>query len=255
MQPTENVLRVRPSLGISAIIAAYNEEQTLAEVLDALCASSLIDEVIVVSDGSTDRTVEIARSYPDVRTIALRENQGKGCAMRLGVQHASHDVLFFVDGDMLNVSDEHIRSLVLPVVNQECDMNVGVRHRGPTLDFMHLNLHFGPVLSGIRVMRREVFQGVPVQYMERFKIEAALNYFCRANGFRQHNTIIFNLGHVIKEQKRGLREGINSRWAMTREVFFLHLDLYLVHAWRWRNNSDVAISHGDYDLFEAELID
>src|ERR1043166_2339483 len=89
----------RGHVGTSAIIAAYNEEATLADVVRGLQESPLIDEIIVVSDGSTDRTVEIARSL-DVKTIALRENQGKGYAMRVGVDNASHDVLFFVDGDM-----------------------------------------------------------------------------------------------------------------------------------------------------------
>jgi len=92
-------------LGTSAVIAAYNEEKTLADVLRVLTASPLVDEIIVVSDGSTDRTVEIARGFEGVTTIALRENWGKGYAMRVGVDYASGDVLFFVDGDMLNVTD------------------------------------------------------------------------------------------------------------------------------------------------------
>ena len=68
-------------MGISAIIAAYNEEKTIAEVLRALRRNPLIDEVIVVSDGSTDSTVDITRSF-DVTTIALRENRGVGLTGR-----------------------------------------------------------------------------------------------------------------------------------------------------------------------------
>jgi glycosyltransferase involved in cell wall biosynthesis len=238
---------------VSAIIAAYNEEQTLSEVLGALVRSPLIDEIIVVSDGSTDGTVDIARSFDSVRTIALHHNHGKGHAMRLGVEHASHDVLFFVDGDMFNVTDEHIESLVTPVLRRQCDMNVGVRHRGPFLDFFHLKLHFGPVLSGIRVMRRSVFASVPPQYMQRFKIEEALNYFCSRNGYVQHNTVIYNLGHVIKEHKRGFAEGFTSRWAMTREVFLLHFDLYVFQTWRWTQFDDSQSS--DYELYETNIVE
>jgi glycosyltransferase involved in cell wall biosynthesis len=235
-------------LGISAVIAAYNEEKTIAEVLGVLTKNRLIDEIIVVSDGSTDRTVEIARSF-DVITIALRENRGKGYAMRVGVDYARHDVLFFVDGDMFNLTDQHIEALVRPVLRHECDMNIGVRNRGPIRNFFHLQMKVGPVLSGIRVMRRAVWNTVPLRYQERFKIEAALNFFCSRAGFQQRQTIIFALGHLIKENKRGLRQGLTARWEMTREVFLLHWDLYLFEMWR----SDVEpepVPVAEYDLFD-----
>ena len=175
--------------------------------------------------------------------------------MRLGVEHASNDVIFFVDADMLDVSDEHIAALVRPVLERKCEMNVGIRHRGPVRDFLHLKVHMGPVLSGIRVMRREVWEAVPVSYKERFKIELALNYFCLAAGFRQRNTVVHELGHVIKESKRGLLRGLAARVEMTREVFLLHFDLYLFQTWRWSGSGDGLSSGQEYELFEAELLD
>ena len=204
-------------MGTSAIIAAYNEEKTLAEVLGALTQSRLVDEIIVVSDGSTDRTVEIA---------------------------------FFVDGDMFDLTQQHIEALLLPVLRDQCDMNIGVRHRGPVRNFLWLQMKVGPVLSGIRVMRREVWETVPLRYQDRFKIEASLNFFCSLAGFRQRQTIIHNLGHLIKENKRGLMRGLSGRWDMVREVFLLHWDLYVFETWR----SDVAepepLPAAEYDLFE-----
>jgi polyisoprenyl-phosphate glycosyltransferase len=234
-------------VGTTAIVAAYNEENTIADVLRALTNSPLIDEVIVVSDGSTDATVGISRRF-DVRTIALRENRGKGYAMRIGVDYASHDTLFFVDGDMLNVTERTIESLVLPVLRDECDMNIGVRHRGPVLDFLHLKMQCGPVLSGIRVMKREVFEKVPPQYQERFKIEAALNCFCSRSGFRQQHTIIYELRHIIKESKRGLSDGLLARWEMSREVFLLLFDLYVFETWRWTAPEELEVA--EMDLYE-----
>ena len=234
-------------MGTTAIVAAYNEEKTLADVLRALTTSPLIDEVIVVSDGSTDATVEISRRF-DVTTIALRENRGKGYAMRVGVEWASHDTLFFVDGDMFNVTDAHMEALVGPVVRGDCEMNVGIRHRGPVLDFLHLKMHCGPVLSGIRVMKRAVWESVPMQYMERFKIEAALNRFCARAGYRQQHTVIHNLGHVIKESKRGIVNGLRSRWEMSSEVFLLMFDLYVFETWKWSVAEEMPVA--EYDLFE-----
>lgn len=231
----------------TAIIAAYNEERTLAGVLNALIQSPLIDEVIVVSDGSTDETVAIARAF-DVKTIALKENRGKGYAMRVGVDYASHDILFFVDGDMYNVDQRHIEALVLPVLEGRCDMNIGVRHRGRILDYLHLKMQCGPVLSGIRVMKREVFEQVPVKYQARFKIEAALNCFCSRAGYTQQQTVIYDLMHLTKEAKMGLANGLRSRWDMSREVFLLLFDLYVFETWRWTVPEELPLA--DYELFD-----
>ena len=232
----------------TAIIAAYNEEGTIADVLRALTASPLIDEIIVVSDGSVDRTVEISRTFDGVRTIALREYHGKGFAMAVGVANASNDMLFFCDGDMYNVTQEHIAALILPVARGECDMNIGVRNRGALANFLHLKMKCGPVLSGIRVMRRSVFETVPGQYQSHFKIEAALNCFCARAGYRQQQTIIYDLNHVLKESKRGLVDGLHARWRMTREVFLLLFDLYVFETWRWTPPADLPVA--EYDLFE-----
>jgi glycosyltransferase involved in cell wall biosynthesis len=237
-------------LGISAIIAAYNEEKTIAEVLTVLTRNRLIDEIIVVSDGSTDSTVDIARSF-DVTTLALRENRGKGYAMRVGVEYARHDILFFVDGDMFNLTDDHLNALIRPVMRDECDMNIGVRSRGPIRNFFHLQMKVGPVLSGIRVMRRAVWDTVPVRYQERFKIEAALNFFCSQAGFRQRQTVIHDLGHLIKETKRGVLSGLTARWEMSREVFLLHFDLYVFATWQSdMADQPAALPVAEYDLFE-----
>src|SRR5215210_5504089 len=122
-EPEEKRLRT------TAIVAAYNEEGTIADVLRALTTSPLIDEVIVVSDGSQDATVEIARTFDGVRTVALHENHGKGFAMAVGVANATNDTLFFCDGDMYNVTEDHISALVNPVLIGQCDMNIGVPNR------------------------------------------------------------------------------------------------------------------------------
>lgn len=232
----------------TAIVAAYNEEGTIADVLRALTRSPLIDEVIVVSDGSEDRTVDIARTFDGVRTIALKENHGKGYAMAVGVANASSDTLFFCDGDMYNVTEEHISALIRPVLDGQCDMNIGVRDRGDVQNFLHLKMKFGAILSGIRVMRRAVFETVPVQYQSHYKIEAALNCFCASAGYRQQETVIYGLNHVLKESKRGLRDGLHARWRMMREVVLVLFDLYVFETWRWTEPMELPVA--EYDLFE-----
>lgn len=232
----------------TAVVAAYNEEMTIAAVLRALTSSPLIGEVIVVSDGSSDATVEIARTFEGVKTIALRENHGKGFAMAVGVANASNDILFFCDGDMYNVTEDHIAELIGPVITGQSDMNIGVRNRGHVANFMHLNMKCGPVLSGIRVMRKEVFETVPPQYQAKFKIEAALNCFCARAGYKQQQTIIRGLDHVLKESKRGLVDGLHARWDMLSEVFLLLFDLYVFETWRWTPPAELPVA--EYEVYE-----
>ncbi|HEX9941560.1 MAG TPA: glycosyltransferase family 2 protein [Thermoanaerobaculia bacterium] len=209
---------------VAAIVPAYNEEATLTEVLSVLKAAPAIQEVLVVSDGSTDGTVEIARAM-GLRTIHLLRNHGKGRAMAVGVAHTDADILLFVDGDILNLTVDLLDRLIEPVLSGRSDMNVGIRHRGRTINAVQS--HTGPLLSGIRCLRREVFEVVPESHLEGFAIETGLNWACRQLGCRTTTTVMHNLKHLVKEKKRGLVQGFRARFEMFAAVFraYLHLQV------------------------------
>ncbi|HEY8020157.1 MAG TPA: glycosyltransferase family 2 protein [Thermoanaerobaculia bacterium] len=211
---------------VAAIVPAYNEQETLAEVLTVLKAIPLIDEVLVVSDGSTDETVAIARGMK-LKTIHLRENHGKGTAMAVGVAHASADILVFVDGDILNLTEGMLEQLIRPVLDGRSDMNVGIRNRGRILNAIHQTC--GPLLSGIRCLRREIFEAVPEEQLAGFAVETGLNWSCRQLGMRTTTTLFFHLKHLVKEKKRGLWRGARARVTMFASVFHAYLSLVLTH--------------------------
>jgi len=211
-------------LRVAAIVPAYNEGATLREVLSVLKATPSIDEVLVVSDGSTDDTVEIARSL-GLRTIHLRQNQGKGRAMEIGVAHTDAEVLLFVDADILNLTVELIQRLIEPVLAGRSDMNVGIRHRGRPLNAIQDRT--GPLLSGIRCLRRPIFEAVPDSHLEGFAVETGLNWACRELGCRTTTTVMYNLKHLVKEKKRGLVQGLHARYRMFAAVFGAYMVLQL----------------------------
>jgi polyisoprenyl-phosphate glycosyltransferase len=200
---------------VAAIVPAYNEGETLGEVLAVLCATPSIDEVLVVSDGSTDDTVEIA-SAMGVKTIHLRQNRGKGAAMAVGVAHTGADILVFVDGDILNLTRELLEKLIEPVVSDRSDMNIGIRHRGRLINA--IGSRTGPLLSGIRCLRRRIFEAVPDE-IEGFAIETGLNWACEQLGCRTTTLVLHHLKHLVKEKKRGLVQGVQARCTMFWWVF------------------------------------
>ncbi|MFL6193000.1 MAG: glycosyltransferase family 2 protein [Thermoanaerobaculia bacterium] len=210
------------NLRVAAIVPAYNEEATLAEVLAVLQETPAVDEILVVSDGSTDRTVEIARSM-GLRTIHAVRNQGKGRAMAIGVAHTDAEVLLFVDGDILNLSGELLDRLIEPVLSGRSDMNVGIRHRGRPINAIQERT--GPLLSGIRCLKRSIFEAVPESHLEGFAIETGLNWACGQLGCRTTTTVMHNLKHLVKEKKRGLVRGFQARYRMFGAVFGAYLVL------------------------------
>ena len=114
---------------ISAIIPAYNEEKTIGNVLSTLSSIDFIDEIIVVSDGSCDRTVSIAKRY-NVRIIELSSNQGKSNAVLKGVSSTKADIILMLDADLIGLTREHVISLIEPIINDNVDMTIGIFKNG-----------------------------------------------------------------------------------------------------------------------------
>ncbi|MEW2567028.1 bifunctional polysaccharide deacetylase/glycosyltransferase family 2 protein [Streptomyces sp. NPDC047070] len=99
---------------VSVIVPAYNEKECIANTLRSLAQSTHPIEIIVVDDGSTDGTKEIAEALgmPNVRVIR-QENAGKPAALNNGVRNASHDIVVMMDGDTVFEADT-VRQLVQP---------------------------------------------------------------------------------------------------------------------------------------------
>jgi len=121
---------------LSVVIPAYNEAarlgNTIRAVVDYLRQNAPDAEVIVVDDGSSDETAELARaSFQDagsLRTsvISYKSNLGKGRAVRLGLLAARGDVTLFSDADLSTPITEAPK-LVEPIVNGQCDVTFGSR--------------------------------------------------------------------------------------------------------------------------------
>jgi glycosyltransferase involved in cell wall biosynthesis len=100
---------------VSVLIAVYNEERRLAQCLASLLAQTYPSiEIIVIDDGSTDRTLEVAAQFPTVRSLP-QKHFGKARAVNHGASKAKGEVLLFLDGDMY-FDPRYVELLVAPIL-------------------------------------------------------------------------------------------------------------------------------------------
>ena len=208
---------------------AHDEAATIAGVVTPLVGHPLVGEVIVVDDGSRDATAARA-SEAGARVISLHRTRGKAAAMQWGTQLARHEILLFCDADVIGLSAAKITCIVRPVLAGEFDMHVGIRAR--RMYWANRLLHFTPVISGERALRREIWDQVPPDYKRNFQIEIALNFFAKQNGHRMGISILRGVSQVIKERKRGLLTGLWQRILMIRDILLVSWRIYvLLQAW------------------------
>jgi glycosyltransferase involved in cell wall biosynthesis len=111
---------------VSVIIPAYNEERWIGTTVSSVLDSGFPCEVVVVDDGSTDRTREILQSFgARVKLLVHATNKGKGGAVAAAVSQASGEILVFLDAHLLGLEKNHLLLLVLPLVEGMADVTIG----------------------------------------------------------------------------------------------------------------------------------
>lgn len=186
---------------VTAIIPAYNEEGTVGEVVDVAKTASCVDEVIVVDNGSSDDTSEVASEH-GARVVSHPEG-GKGQAMAAGVAATDADVIVFLDADLTGLRTDHIDRLARPVLEGEVGMSCGLFDRGPLLN--PIFLHLLPQLTGERAVRRELFESLEPEASSGYKVEAALNSAASELGMEVDAFICDGMSHRTKSQKSDSR--------------------------------------------------
>ncbi|AEM78777.1 glycosyltransferase family 2 protein [Thermoanaerobacter wiegelii] len=200
---------------ISVVIPAFNEEKNIGRVLSVLETIDLIDEIIVVNDGSTDDTKEQALKY-NVKLVDLEKNQGKGKALKAGIDNSKGDIIVMLDADLIGLTEKHFFNLVSPVLKNEADMTIGIFSGGrKSTDFAQ---KIAPFLSGQRAIKRQFLENIEEMEISRFGVEIALNRHAEKNKLRVVNVPLENMSHVMKEEKLGLIRGFYARLKMYFDI-------------------------------------
>lgn len=192
---------------VTVVIPAYNEEKTIARVI---CETSTIMnslhlpyEIIVVDDGSTDKTAQIALAHK-ATVLMNKNNHGKGYALRKALKHSTGDIIVTIDSDGEHRPKE-IPDLIEPLHNGT-DIVAGSRFLGNRWQATtHLNVvgNFlfniaimtltGKVVTdsqtGFRAMKKSVCEALNLE-SEGFEIESEITVKCLRNGFSFKETPI-----------------------------------------------------------------
>jgi glycosyltransferase involved in cell wall biosynthesis len=162
-------------LKISAIIPAYNEAKNILNVIRPLKQITAIKEIIVVSDGSTDETVELVRKFRGVKVISLPQNVGKTKAVTCGVAQAEHPALLFCDADLINLKEDHVSDLI----KKYCEgFDMVIMDKGSQPWIFRTLLKSTTAVSGTRIIDKKHFLRIPFLETDRFQFEIRISdYF------------------------------------------------------------------------------
>jgi HAD superfamily phosphoserine phosphatase-like hydrolase len=187
---------------ISVIIPVLNEAETVASVIDFAWRDAAVSEVIVVDDGSTDGSPEIAEAAKaKVITSTLL---GKGASMEDGMRAASQELLVYLDGDLQGLAPDLIRRMIFPLINAEADFvkasfsreagRVTALTARPLLRIFFPELaQFEQPLSGIIAARKSLLQRL--NFENDYGVDVGLLLDAAAEGARLAEVDIGYLDH------------------------------------------------------------
>jgi glycosyltransferase involved in cell wall biosynthesis len=217
----DNLRQSRKPL-IAAILPVFNEELNVSDVLDVLHASSTLDEIILVDDGSSDNTFAIlnraAALDQRIRVIRHDENRGKGQAIFSGWSATCAPILLLLDADLKALTPEHVQALLAPVINHRADMTLGLFQGGHlSTDLSH---RLSPFLTGQRGLRAELLKYISRDAAAGYGFEIALSVIASQHNYRTRVVALKGVWHPSSEfrAERGFWGGLLWKLHMYGQV-------------------------------------
>jgi glycosyltransferase involved in cell wall biosynthesis len=188
---------------VSIIICAYNEEKTIENVVKKCRKYNPKSEVIVVDDGSSDKTEEILLKLNHkvpFKYIRLPENKGKSFAMTTGVKKANHEVILFFDADVTGIKKIHFKQLLTPLLSKEPQVDMVLGYPSETLIDYRVN-PFKSLTGERAIFKKDLMPILKNIQNLRFGVETYINMYFQSEGKKLKYTQLNGLIHPTKYNK------------------------------------------------------
>ena len=205
---------------VTAIVPVFNEEKTVKKVLTTLNNSRLIDEIRVINDASTDKSLKKIKSIKSkkLKIISLKKNLGKSGAVKVAIENLKTDILFFCDADLINLKRRHVNQIIEPLKDGKIAMSVGLRDYGLIGNFLYKNGFF-PLIAGERALHYSIFKNVMRNpLIKGYGLESVLNDYCKRNNIPIYKNVMYGLKQLPKPKKWK-----NGTYFLVKEMFQVFL--------------------------------
>jgi glycosyltransferase involved in cell wall biosynthesis len=205
-----------PMPDISCVICAYMEAPRIGDVLTAVAGHPLLNEIIVVDDGSTDATAAVVSRFPSITLLRLGRNQGKSRALAAGLRAASGELILYLDADLKHLTPGDISALGEPVLSGETHMAISIRKNSLPI-YRAIGLDF---VSGERLVPRSLLaaHSEEIERLPPFGIEAFMNRCIIGEKLRIKIVPFEKVINTRKSEKIGAWRGTLADWKMALDV-------------------------------------